>query len=47
MGCGKTVVPHEGTWIEISRYSENRASASVVPHEGTWIEMLISRDVAS
>ena len=33
------VVPHEGTWIEISNSALTDSGAAVVPHEGTWIEM--------
>ena len=32
------VVPHVGTWIEISRKTITR-EAGVVPHVGTWIEI--------
>ena len=35
------VVPHEGTWIEISILSATIESIPVVPHEGTWIEILV------
>ena len=34
-----TVVPHEGTWIEIRTVRYQRIQRSVVPHEGTWIEI--------
>ena len=37
------VVPHAGTWIEISRCSSNAASIFVVPHAGTWIEIYYMR----
>ena len=41
------VVPHEGTWIEIIRYSAWEGSrCEVVPHEGTWIEMLAVDDAS-
>ena len=38
--CGQTVVPHEGTWIEISSSAQPGSSGLVVPHEGTWIEIV-------
>ncbi len=34
------VVPHEGTWIEISNRTVRALTYLVVPHEGTWIEIL-------
>ena len=35
------VVPHEGTWIEITlHYSDDTQPLWVVPHEGTWIEIV-------
>ena len=34
------VVPHAGTWIEISDRSHfNFSGSDVVPHAGTWIEI--------
>ena len=33
------VVPHEGTWIEISIQKKKMFAEQVVPHEGTWIEI--------
>ena len=36
---GKTVVPHEGTWIEIMYGGRRKCNVAVVPHEGTWIEI--------
>ena len=37
------VVPHEGTWIEISLNDRTgNGSVTVVPHEGTWIEISVS-----
>ena len=38
----ESVVPHEGTWIEInlSNYI-TKDENTVVPHEGTWIEIVI------
>ena len=36
------VVPHAGTWIEISKVPFTDVSALVVPHAGTWIEILLS-----
>ena len=33
------VVPHEGTWIEITLCAGSHGYAIVVPHEGTWIEI--------
>ena len=42
-GCknhiGHSVVPHEGTWIEISVLPLYLWLCHVVSHEGTWIEM--------
>ena len=38
-----TVVPHEGTWIEIMAVSYTLTRETVVPHEGTWIEIGILR----
>ena len=35
-----TVVPHEGTWIEIVLQHSLHPETIVVPHEGTWIEIL-------
>ena len=35
----QSVVPHAGTWIEISSSFEAAVSCSVVPHAGTWIEI--------
>ena len=37
-----TVVPHAGTWIEISVGADNLEIAPVVPHAGTWIEISLS-----
>ena len=34
------VVPHAGTWIEITWERIGDAVGMVVPHAGTWIEML-------
>ena len=34
-----TVVPHAGTWIEISRIRLCLDTIPVVPHAGTWIEI--------
>ena len=34
-----TVVPHAGTWIEISSEVIFVATIAVVPHAGTWIEI--------
>ena len=33
------VVPHAGTWIEISAMQEKARLEEVVPHAGTWIEI--------
>ena len=33
------VVPHEGTWIEITSLEADDPADRVVPHEGTWIEI--------
>ena len=33
------VVPHAGTWIEISIINHYKIPTLVVPHAGTWIEM--------
>ncbi len=33
------VVPHAGTWIEMSRITNVRSVTIVVPHAGTWIEI--------
>ena len=41
-GSGKQsciVVPHVGTWIEITSLAKNMISSNVVPHVGTWIEI--------
>ena len=35
------VVPHAGTWIEISEAAKKSVMADVVPHAGTWIEIRI------
>ena len=35
----ETVVPHEGTWIEILAEIMYQIELAVVPHEGTWIEI--------
>ena len=41
------VVPHEGTWIEItSIHRRQYRRTTVVPHEGTWIEMLAVDDAS-
>ena len=37
--AGRIVVPHAGTWIEISLNIANAFCVSVVPHAGTWIEI--------
>ena len=37
----RDVVPHVGTWIEISRSPRSRPEIYVVPHVGTWIEMMM------
>ena len=34
------VVPHAGTWIEITKKRFVNASVAVVPHAGTWIEIM-------
>ena len=34
-----SVVPHEGTWIEIKMSNDYCMKQLVVPHEGTWIEI--------
>ena len=34
-----TVVPHAGTWIEITENKTALETAKVVPHAGTWIEI--------
>ena len=34
-----SVVPHEGTWIEMVLRLGIDAELTVVPHEGTWIEI--------
>ena len=39
------VVPHAGTWIEISLYFDAANPVAVVPHAGTWIEIPISADL--
>ena len=36
------VVPHAGTWIEITLVLPLTLVYYVVPHAGTWIEILIS-----
>ena len=33
------VVPHAGTWIEMSRVMRFITRPCVVPHAGTWIEI--------
>ena len=33
------VVPHAGTWIEITITKVPRSEMRVVPHAGTWIEI--------
>ena len=38
-----TVVPHEGTWIEIPGSHPHPSGKPVVPHEGTWIEIHMER----
>ena len=38
-GMTEIVVPHEGTWIEITEAGDLWAKDLVVPHEGTWIEI--------
>ena len=38
-----SVVPHEGTWIEMSFVRSHPGVYRVVPHEGTWIEMLVTQ----
>ena len=35
------VVPHAGTWIEISMLFALLFSSAVVPHAGTWIEIIL------
>ena len=35
----KNVVPHAGTWIEITYESPLIGPLTVVPHAGTWIEI--------
>ena len=35
----KSVVPHAGTWIEISYRCFKWILDGVVPHAGTWIEI--------
>ena len=35
----KYVVPHVGTWIEISVVIQRLRQIMVVPHVGTWIEI--------
>ena len=37
---GNEVVPHAGTWIEITNQIQTRWRVTVVPHAGTWIEIL-------
>ena len=37
----QTVVPHAGTWIEMSTYPHVISYFSVVPHAGTWIEIMM------
>ena len=39
MGYQLQVVPHAGTWIEITLYFCNTDRYRVVPHAGTWIEI--------
>ena len=39
MLCG--VVPHAGTWIEITIWNGHSREVLVVPHAGTWIEIKI------
>ena len=36
------VVPHAGTWIEISIIIPKMFEVTVVPHAGTWIEMVMA-----
>ena len=40
------VVPHAGTWIEISVLSTSPFHHVVVPHAGTWIEIQVLHDAA-
>ena len=35
------VVPHAGTWIEISANKSVSSGLGVVPHAGTWIEIIV------
>ena len=37
-----SVVPHAGTWIEITLSKPGEAADAVVPHAGTWIEIKIA-----
>ena len=43
----ESVVPHEGTWIEIAILVPPYVLISVVPHEGTWIEIKQKRTSSS
>ena len=36
------VVPHAGTWIEITPSPKPADNIAVVPHAGTWIEIRYS-----
>ena len=36
-----SVVPHAGTWIEITSLDALTVLLPVVPHAGTWIEIVI------
>ena len=39
IGSPNYVVPHAGTWIEITSGRKKRMLTRVVPHAGTWIEI--------
>ena len=41
--CAYWVVPHAGTWIEISIIVAPYNKDDVVPHAGTWIEIYITK----
>ena len=40
------VVPHEGTWIEMTSAAVYAVDFCVVPHEGTWIEIAVAAEVS-
>ena len=40
-GLTDEVVPHGGTWVEISAATCNPLLFDVVPHGGTWVEIVL------